>query len=248
VHSLSPRPPLPRVRSTPVRCTHHDLACGPDGRCVLCRKQKLSGPPSAPPAPARRLGALVLGGLLLVAGGAAALIVTGPGRAAPSLPAIQLGVVSGGLSPLTAMPEPIAPRAPPAVPKDDPSLAWLQAVARGAPADPLSTATPDTAPLDTEPSAPAGSPLSWQEARQRVHVVVYTTGWCPHCKRAKAWMAASGVPYEERNIESSTTNADKNRSLNPRGSIPTFDVDGEVMVGFSEPDLVAMIERAAQRH
>jgi glutaredoxin len=84
-------------------------------------------------------------------------------------------------------------------------------------------------------------------APQGVRIVVYTTGWCPHCKRAKAWMAENGIPYEERNIESSSRNAEENRKLNPRGSIPTFDVDGEVLIGFSEADLVAMIERAAQR-
>jgi len=80
-----------------------------------------------------------------------------------------------------------------------------------------------------------------------VHVVVYTTGWCPVCKRAKAWMASRGIPYEERNIELSSEDARAMRAINPRGSIPTFDVEGDVMVGFSEQGLVAAMQSAARR-
>ncbi|MGO9836829.1 MAG: glutaredoxin family protein [Polyangiaceae bacterium] len=100
-------------------------------------------------------------------------------------------------------------------------------------------AAPAVAP-QAEPSPPAArvSP---------VHVVVYTTGWCPVCKRAKAWMASRGIPYEERNIELSSEDARAMRAINPRGSIPTFDVEGHVMVGFSEQGLVAAMQNAARR-
>ena len=91
----------------------------------------------------------------------------------------------------------------------------------------------------TVPAAPA-SPSS-------VHVVVYTTAWCPVCKRAKAWMVSHGVAYEERDIETSSDNARKVHAINPRGSIPTFDIEGDVMVGFSEEMFGATMQRAAQR-
>jgi glutaredoxin len=81
-----------------------------------------------------------------------------------------------------------------------------------------------------------------------VSVVVYTTGWCSVCKRAKAWMSEQGIGYEERNVESSADYASAMRALNPKGSVPTFDVDGEVMIGFSEQGLLATMKRAAQRH
>jgi glutaredoxin len=79
-------------------------------------------------------------------------------------------------------------------------------------------------------------------------VVVYTTSWCPVCKRAKAWMNRNGVAYEERDIEASREYSSKMRALNPRGSIPTIDVDGDVLVGFSEQALMSSLERARQRH
>ena len=116
-----------------------------------------------------------------------------------------------------------------------------------------SAAAPRREPLPIRPDIHVGvsgaNPAAGQNPAIRdVHVVVYTTGWCPHCREAKAWMKANGVAYEERDIEASSDNARQNRSVNPRGSIPTFDVEGDVMVGFSAPDLVAMIDRAAQRH
>jgi glutaredoxin len=184
--------------------------------------------------------------VLLVTAGAAAAILAGTGHAASSEPPIQLGIARAGFFPAAQTPAPTATAATPSTAQDDPSVAWLQAVAHGAPSGSSAVAPP--ASPDPPSPPPATAPISWQEARGRVHVVVYTTGWCPHCKRAKAWMDESGVSYEERNIESSQQNAQDNRRLNPRGSIPTFDVDGDVMVGFSEENLVAMIERAAQRH
>ncbi|HLK40446.1 MAG TPA: glutaredoxin family protein [Polyangiaceae bacterium] len=80
-----------------------------------------------------------------------------------------------------------------------------------------------------------------------VHVVVYTASWCSVCKRAKAWMAANGIAYEERDIDASSDNARRIRALNPRGSIPTFDVEGLVLVGFDGASLVATMRTAAQQ-
>ena len=59
------------------------------------------------------------------------------------------------------------------------------------------------------------------------------------------------VPFvrhdEERDIETSSDNARKVHAINPRGSIPTFDIEGDVMVGFSEEMFGATMQRAAQR-
>jgi glutaredoxin len=105
---------------------------------------------------------------------------------------------------------------------------------------------PEAPPVEPAPPlapAPPASSASFEGLR----VVIYTTSWCPVCKRAKAWMASHGVPYEEHDIEASRDDARMNRTINPRGSIPTFDIEGDVMVGFSEDGLVATMQRAAQR-
>jgi glutaredoxin len=114
-------------------------------------------------------------------------------------------------------------------------LAFQESRASGGSTDaPVSTAT-------AEPESPPPPSI------EGVRVVVYTTSWCPVCRRAKTWMAVHGIPYEDHDIEASTDDARAMRQLNPRGSIPTFDVEGDVMVGFSASDLLAAMQRAARR-
>lgn len=59
-------------------------------------------------------------------------------------------------------------------------------------------------------------------------------------------MRTAGIRYVERDVEGSATNRARHRRLNPRGSIPTFDIDGDVMIGFSPEGLERRIERAAR--
>jgi glutaredoxin len=77
-------------------------------------------------------------------------------------------------------------------------------------------------------------------------VDVYTTPWCSVCKRAKAWMNENGIAYDERDIESSSEYMRQIRAINPRASIPTFDVEGTVLVGFSEDGLVRAMQQVAR--
>lgn len=90
-------------------------------------------------------------------------------------------------------------------------------------------------------------PAQTTAAAGGVRVVVYTTSWCPHCKRAKTWMTARNIPFEERDVESSREYANQLRALTGKGSIPAFDVDGQVSVGFNETELLATYQRAVSR-
>jgi glutaredoxin len=89
------------------------------------------------------------------------------------------------------------------------------------------------------PTAAAGSELANAPAR----VVVYTTSWCPACRKAKAWLRENRVPFEERDIEANRSYAAELRARNPRMSIPTIDVNGDVSVGFSSSWIVAVLKK-----
>jgi glutaredoxin len=80
-----------------------------------------------------------------------------------------------------------------------------------------------------------------------VHITVYTTQWCPVCKRAKAWMNAKGYAYEERDVESNPEYARQFRAINARGGVPTFDIDGEIVTGFSDRAVSGAIAKAKER-
>jgi glutaredoxin len=120
------------------------------------------------------------------------------------------------------------------------------AAADGAPVDSVVATAPPQGPETEALPPPRPSPAA-SVSLESVRIVMYTTSWCPVCTRAKAWMAGHGIPYEEHDIEASSDDARMNRAINPRGSIPTFDIEGDVMVGFSEGQLVATMQRAAQR-
>jgi glutaredoxin len=213
-----------------VRCEQHHLASGPDGRCVLCRRTQ------SPSAPAVRFSKWwALGAMLLGAGVAYrwAITQTAP---APVAEVIRIGPWAPTTTPIeTKAPENIAPRPTP----------WRQGLDE--PTQPSPPRTPQREPaLERQPDR-APEPQPRAVSLSDVSIVVYTTGWCPVCRRAKAWMAQQRIPYEERDVESSWENARRMKSINPRGGVPTFDVDGDVMVGFTEESLSGIIRRAAER-
>jgi glutaredoxin 3 len=130
-------------------------------------------------------------------------------------------------------------------PSDEKRVEWLRTVAGGEPAASIAPLPSSRfAPTPERPQGPPPAP-DWLALARRAHIVLYTTGWCPVCRRAKAWLDANGLSYDDRDVDASSEDARALRRLNPRGSIPTFDVDGEVMVGFSEAGFVSVVRRAA---
>jgi mycoredoxin len=57
---------------------------------------------------------------------------------------------------------------------------------------------------------------------------MYTTGWCPDCRRAKKFLAERGITVEEINIDESQDDEDLVMSVNDgRRKVPTFEVEGK---------------------
>lgn len=230
-----------------ARCERHALACGPDGRCVLCRR----GPEVQAEGP--RFGRWVVFGVVV----AAAMVGYRALRTRSERALIAADAPPSMQEPAATEPRELEAQA--AIERDPPRRDTLlerefphaAAAATGDPPAeklnaPSAPATPPAEPPLEATKAPRDSPAAPADPPTGdVHVIVYTTSWCPHCRHAKAWMASHGVDYEERDIESSTENARQVRALNPRGSIPTFDIEGIVMVGFSEQGLIANMRRAA---
>ena len=83
--------------------------------------------------------------------------------------------------------------------------------------------------------------------RAGVPVTMYKTAWCGACKRASAYMQRQGIPVREYDVERDAEARTRSRRLNPRGSVPTIDVDGTVLIGWSEPRFEAMLAEAKTR-
>lgn len=84
------------------------------------------------------------------------------------------------------------------------------------------------------------------EARRAVDVTVYGASWCPSCRQARAWLDAHGMAYQERDIDRSEDASRTARRLNPAGTIPVIDIEGEVLVGFAPEALDRTIRKKAE--
>jgi glutaredoxin len=211
---------------------------------VLCRRSALSG--AGVGAGGRQVAVWLAGFGVLVAAAVAYRLV-------PRAPALSEGGVAaaGSLLPESATDAarggfagPLSSTRPAIDPAHAEQLRALQALGRSSD-PPRMAALVARASSAPPPAAIEHRPAMNELPVPHVHVLVYTTSWCPVCKKAKRGMASSGVPYEERDVEASSADARQMRQINPRGSVPTFDVDGEVLVGFSPDGLIATMKRAA---
>jgi glutaredoxin len=78
-------------------------------------------------------------------------------------------------------------------------------------------------------------------------VVVYSAEWCGYCKKAKAWLAARGVPFVERDVEKTPgAQAELQAKLKAGkvagGGVPVIDWGGTLVMGYD----VAAFERLLQ--
>ena len=74
------------------------------------------------------------------------------------------------------------------------------------------------------------------------NIKMYTTGWCPDCRRAKSVMKSQGVEYEEIDIEGDEDARELVQRLNNgHMSVPTIVFpDGDVM---TEPSTTALMTK-----
>lgn len=100
-----------------------------------------------------------------------------------------------------------------------------------------------------EPARDNGAERARQlaEARQLVDVTVYYTSWCPACRATRGYLSERGIRFVEHDVENDARAQARHRLLNPRGNIPTIEIEGQVLVGFSPAKIERAIDHAARR-
>lgn len=63
-------------------------------------------------------------------------------------------------------------------------------------------------------------------------VTMYSTSWCPHCKRARAYFAEKGIRFTEIDVEKSESGRRDYEALGGKG-VPVILVGDRMMRGFS---------------
>jgi glutaredoxin len=76
---------------------------------------------------------------------------------------------------------------------------------------------------------------------------MYSTTWCGVCRSARAYLNANNMRYTEYDVEANAAARAEHRRLNPAGGVPTFDIGGEVLVGFSDRGFERALDAAAAR-
>ena len=65
------------------------------------------------------------------------------------------------------------------------------------------------------------------------NIIMYTTSWCPDCRAAKAYLKRKGLTWQEVDIDGDPAAAARVVQLSGGyRTIPTFDIDGTIVVDF----------------
>lgn len=91
--------------------------------------------------------------------------------------------------------------------------------------------------IDTESKAEpslATEPAEKPKSIRSADVVIYTTSWCPYCRKAKEYLRAKGISFTEYDIEKDKEAAERKRQLDKRGGVPFAIINGQPISGFSE--------------
>jgi glutaredoxin 3 len=68
-------------------------------------------------------------------------------------------------------------------------------------------------------------------------VKVYSTPTCPWCKKAKQFLDANKVTYQDFNVAQDRAARDEMVKKSSQTAVPVIIIDGEIVVGFNEPAL-----------
>ena len=77
---------------------------------------------------------------------------------------------------------------------------------------------------------------------------MFTAPWCAVCRRAHAFLRANGLHCVDRDIESDLAARRELKQRTGRTSIPTFDIDGQLLEpGFSERGVERAVAQSVER-
>jgi len=66
-------------------------------------------------------------------------------------------------------------------------------------------------------------------------IKVYSTSTCPYCIRAKEFLKASNIAFENIDVGVDQEAAKEMMDKSGQMGVPVIDIDGEIMVGFDKP-------------
>ena len=68
-------------------------------------------------------------------------------------------------------------------------------------------------------------------------VKVYSTSTCPWCHKAKEFLKAKGIKFEDINVGTDQKAANEMVEKSGQMGVPVIDIDGKIIVGFDKEEL-----------
>jgi glutaredoxin len=218
-------------------CEKHQLPLDRNGDCEMCRLSEM--PSKAPPARSAWWALLI----------PIALILAG---------------IAWAFASISAEPEVVPQRGV----RDTPHQEANGTPAQKARAEPEAIPTPPPPPREINvpvPPRPDGGKVhedhteqepetkltpDWKLdlARKRVQITMYATQWCGVCRKAREYLQAQGIDFYELDTDADSDASHRLGELNPSRTIPTFQIDELVYVGFRRESFEAKLNQAAQKH
>jgi glutaredoxin len=92
-----------------------------------------------------------------------------------------------------------------------------------------------------EEGAPKAAPPAWLAGPDRAaarpkplpRVDLYTTAWCPWCKKAKAFFASRGIAFTEHDIEAEASARERRFGLDRDKRVPVAIIGGKLVRGYA---------------
>jgi glutaredoxin 3 len=70
-----------------------------------------------------------------------------------------------------------------------------------------------------------------------IQVKVYSTPSCPWCKKAKQFLDANGIKYQDMNVAEDKAARDEMINQSHQLAVPTIFINGEFIIGYNEAAL-----------
>ena len=74
-------------------------------------------------------------------------------------------------------------------------------------------------------------------------VTIYTTTFCPWCKKTKEFFKENNVKYKEINVGNNLKAAEAMIKKSGQQGVPVVDINGKIVVGFDEAKLRKLIKK-----
>lgn len=73
-------------------------------------------------------------------------------------------------------------------------------------------------------------------------ILVYSTSTCPHCIRAKQFLAENNILFENYDVALDQQKAGEMVAKSGQMGVPVLDIDGQIIVGFDKEKIKQLLK------